>query len=167
MDDTHYFDEEEPISDFSPSADEEHIPPTDEEIENALRCFKRDVQASAKGYIGSAYDTTKLRRIDKEIDGFAVSNEQKEYLCSFVRAYGRKEKKRPRDKLLRDRQYGLDVLACRKRSAFLGYSWRRMRKISWRDLNAKSTERSGFGSMARDAARGRARVWRRGRLSIN
>ena len=37
----------------------------------------------------------------------------------------RRPAKRPRDKLLRDPKYAKDVLQVRKRSAFLGYTWRR------------------------------------------
>lgn len=168
MDDTHYFDEEEPISDFSASVDDDVYlsPPTEEELDNALRCFNREIQILARGYVGSAYDTTKLRRIEKEIDGFAVGHEQKEYLRGFVHAYGRKEKKRPRDRLLRDAEYRRGVLECRKRSAFLGYSWKRMRKSSWRGLNVKNVEGGGGGG-GLGGARGKAKVWMRGRLSIN
>ena len=39
----------------------------------------------------------------------------------------RKEKKRPRDKLLRDPQVGRTVLEIRKRGAFVGYTYRRPR----------------------------------------
>jgi hypothetical protein len=39
----------------------------------------------------------------------------------------RKEKKRPRDKLLRDPQVGRTVLEIRKKGAFVGYTYRRPR----------------------------------------
>ncbi|KAM0819553.1 putative Protein kinase domain-containing protein [Seiridium cardinale] len=68
--DTHYFDEEEPISDWSESQ---------------------------------------------------ASNETTE----TVRKNGNKERKRPRDRLLRDRQTKETVMEIRKRSAFLGYTWTR------------------------------------------
>jgi hypothetical protein len=42
MDDTHYFDEEEPISDFSESTF--GPPPTTQEISDALRPFNREIQ---------------------------------------------------------------------------------------------------------------------------
>lgn len=38
-----------------------------------------------------------------------------------------KEKKRPRDKILRDKKAGRTALEIRKRGAFLGYTWRRPR----------------------------------------
>jgi hypothetical protein len=50
----------------------------------------------------------------------------------FVKATERvkrrkKEKKRPRDKLLRDPQVGRTVLEIRKKGAFMGYTYRRPR----------------------------------------
>jgi hypothetical protein len=48
-------------------------------------------------------------------------------LKGFVKRYGRKEKKRPRDRLLRDRDFAPKVLELRKRGAFLGYTYRRIR----------------------------------------
>lgn len=189
LDDTHYFDEEEPISDFSTSMDEDGglTPPTEEDLNDALRCFNREIQILARGYVGSAYDSTKLRRIEREIDGFTLGEDQKEYLRGFVRAYGRKEKKRPRDRLLRDQEYRAGVLECRKRAAFLGYSWRRMRKEDWPDLANRMNEReekdaggksieskkesnaamfgAQFGPFG--GAKGKAKGWMRGRMSAN
>lgn len=169
IDDTHYFDEEEPISDFSTSVDDavNPTPPTEDELDAALRCFNREIQILARGYVGSAYDSTKLRRIEREIEGFVMGEEQKEYLRGFVRAYGRKEKKRPRDRLLRDGEYRQRVLECRKRGAFLGYSWRRIQKSSLRDLNDKRGTGGGMGRNGLGAAKGKAKVWMRGRLSVN
>jgi len=163
VEDTHYFDEEEPISDFS-SSHEDDIrlePPTEEEVESALRCFNREIQILARGYVASAYDTVRLRRIEREIEGFVMGEEQKEYLKSFVRAYGRKERKRPRDKLLRDKEVSGMVLEMRKRSAFLGYTYRRIR-------HRKGA--SGSGSWRANVSAGgnrRANVWYRGRLSMH
>ncbi|KAI0600808.1 kinase-like domain-containing protein [Biscogniauxia sp. FL1348] len=44
---------------------------------------------------------------------------------AFVRTYGRRERKRPRDRLLRDRNTRAAVLEVRKQTAFLGYTYRR------------------------------------------
>ncbi|KAF1919261.1 kinase-like domain-containing protein [Ampelomyces quisqualis] len=54
----------------------------------------------------------------------AATNEQ---LCPSVQKIRqrRKEKKRPRDKLLRDPQVGRKVLELRKKGAFVGYTYRR------------------------------------------
>jgi len=48
-------------------------------------------------------------------------------LKEFGRLYGQKERKRPRDKLLRDLETAPKVLELRKRGAFLGYTYRRIR----------------------------------------
>lgn len=41
----------------------------------------------------------------------------------------RKEKKRPRDKMLRDKEVGKQVLELRKKGAFLGYTYRRPKPV--------------------------------------
>jgi hypothetical protein len=126
MDDTHYFDEEEPISDFSEST-QSFATPTIEDIIEALRPFNREIQILATGFIERPHDTARLRKMEREIDCFVMPEAQKQYLKQFVRAYGKKEKKRPRDKLLRDKEVAPKVLQLRKESAFLGYNYRRMR----------------------------------------
>lgn len=125
MDDTHYFDEEEPISDFSESL--AIFTPTVEGIAEALEPFNREIRILATGFIERPYDTARLRKMEREIDEFVMCQEQKEYLKSFVKMYGKKEKKRPRDKLLRDRETAGKVLQLRKEGAFLGYTYRRIR----------------------------------------
>ena len=125
MDDTHYFDEEDPISDFSESMP--NFTPTVEDIADALKPFNREIQILATGFIERPHDTVRLRKMEREIDGFVMCEEQKEYLKSFVKLYGRKEKKRPRDKLLRDKESAPKVLQLRKEGAFLGYTYRRIR----------------------------------------
>ena len=49
VDDTHYFDEEDPISDFSESIS--GPPPTPDEISDALRPFNREIQVLAKSFV--------------------------------------------------------------------------------------------------------------------
>ncbi len=159
LDDTHYFDEEDPISDFSSSQEELRLtPPTEEELEAALRCFNREIQILARSYVAASYDSVKLRKIEREIDNFMMGEEQKEYLRGFVRAYGRKEKKRPRDRLLRDKEVAGKVLEVRKKGAFLGYSYRRIK-------------RGGSGVYGGRAAvngvvKAKPTVWHRARVSI-
>ncbi|KAI9745336.1 MAG: hypothetical protein M1818_001616 [Claussenomyces sp. TS43310] len=127
-DDTQYFDEEEPISDFSATQEYQPDPPTEADLGEALRGFSSEVQMLARGYVSRPYDSVRLRRIEREIDNFAMTYEQRHYLRSFIKLYGRKERKRPRDRLLRDGDVGDKVLEIRKRSAFLGYSYRRIRR---------------------------------------
>ncbi|KAG9238654.1 kinase-like domain-containing protein [Amylocarpus encephaloides] len=161
MDDTHYFDEEEPISDISDSKSASPAP--EEEVDEALRKFNREIQILARGYIARPYDSTRLRKVEKEIDNFVMTDEQKEYLKSFVKHYCRKEKKRPRDKLLRDRETSSKVLELRKRSAFLGYTYRRFRggrQIIGRSGNCVHMPVNASNSTAK-------KVWYRARLSIH
>jgi protein-serine/threonine kinase len=186
MDDTQYFDEEDPISDFSSSHEYQPEPPTDMDLDGALRCFNREIQILARGYVAGTYDSARLRRIEKEIEGFVMGDEQKEYLRGFVRVYGQKERKRPRDILLRDREIASKVLEVRRRGAFLGYSYRRIRQRSnlrigvsewrkatmggvkgsndgggWAGGSGNGAGTTGIGSMTRGG------TWLKGRLSIN
>lgn len=181
LDDTQYFDEEEPISDFSSSQEYQPDPPTEAEIDKALRCFNRETQIMAREFVTGTYDSVRLRKIEKDIEGFIMSAEQKEYLRGFVRAYGRKERKRPRDKLLRDRENAGKVLEIRRREAFLGYSYRRIRReetlrteigelsrvsgVRVVAANIPSVNAAGVNGIGGGITRGGA--WLRGRLSIN
>lgn len=162
MDDTHYFDEEDPISDFSESVS--GPPPTNEEITDALRPFNREIQAIAKGFVDHPHDSTRLKKMEREIDGFKMAEEQKDYLKAFVKHYGRKEKKRPRDKLLRDKDIAPKVMELRKKSAFLGYTYRRFRP--GREGITKACS-SRPGSIIVGSTKGKRNVWHRARLSIN
>ncbi len=113
----------------------------------------------ARDYVTTAYDSTRLRKIEREIDTFCMGDEQKNYLRGFVRAYGRKEKKRPRDRLLRDKELSKRVLEERKKGAFLGYSYRRMRG-SVGGIGLRAADGLGNGKGKASA------VWRRGKISI-
>jgi protein-serine/threonine kinase len=154
-DDTHYFDEEDPISDFSVSAS--HPQPTTEEITCALKKFNRELQILATGYIERPYDSVRLKKVEREIESFNIPEDQKHYLKEFVTYYGRKEKKRPRDRLLRDRELGTKVLELRKRGAFLGYTYRRVRV---------SKENLAYGSVVASLVK-KNNVWHRARLSVH
>lgn len=162
LDDTQYFDEDEPISDFSESSDAPQ--PTNEEITEALRIFNREIQQIAADFIARPHDTVRLKKVDREIEAFYMADEQKAYLKEFVRHYGRKEKKRPRDRLLRDKDVAPKVLELRKRGAFLGYTYRRYRptRETYGRLGAGS-KRSGY--LAAGSANKRT-VWHRARISI-
>lgn len=147
VEDTRYFDEEEPISDVSSS--KASLDPSPHEIKEALRPFNREIQILATEFIVKPHDSVKLKKIDREIEGFNMSDMQKAYLKEFVKTYGRKEKKRPRDRLLRDRDCRDRVLEIRKNGAFLGYSYRRIKRGgSFRSANTSNRE-----------------VWYRARLS--
>jgi protein-serine/threonine kinase len=162
LEDTHYFDEEDPISDFSDSVS--GPPPTVDEIADALKPFNREVQILATGFIERPHDSVRLRKVEKEIDTFNMCEEQKDYLKAFVKHYGRKEKKRPRDRLLRDRDTAPKVLELRKKGAFLGYTYRRFRPGKESFGKAGS---SRMGAVVAGSAAGKRTVWHRARLSIH
>ncbi|KAL8414722.1 hypothetical protein RB594_005799 [Gaeumannomyces avenae] len=93
-----------------------------------LRGFRSSIQRMARQWVALPYDSLRLRNIDYAIEQLpGLTPDEREGLRGFVRCYGRKERKRPRDKLLRDRATKGVVLELRKRSAFLGYTWRRRR----------------------------------------
>lgn len=65
--------------------------------------------------------------IDAELDGSPeLSDRERSVLKQFVRLYGRRQRKRPRDVLLRDEKIKDVVMDVRKSTAFVGYTWRRM-----------------------------------------
>ncbi|KAE8452152.1 hypothetical protein EG329_001619 [Mollisiaceae sp. DMI_Dod_QoI] len=160
MDDTHYFDEEDPISDFSES--HSGTSPTAKEIDEALQPFNREIQIIAKSYIQRPHDSVRLKKVEKEIDSFAMCQEQKDYLKAFVKHYGQKERKRPRDRLLRDKELAPRVLELRKRGAFLGYSYRKFRPYHQGSIRRHRNQ----GSVASASSTGKRTVWHRARLSI-
>lgn len=126
--DTHYFDESEPIEDWSESSPSNPgISP--EEVKNVLCDFRSSVQHKAIELIATPYDSARLRKIDEDINSNAhkLAPEEMEVLKHFVRLYGRKDRKRPRDLLLRDKDTREIVMDIRKKTAFIGYTWRRMR----------------------------------------
>lgn len=159
MDDTHYFDEEDPISDFSESVTT--ITPTVEQIADALRPFNREIQILATGFIERPHDTARLKKVEKEIEQFAMRDEEKEYLKAFVKTYGKKERKRPRDRLLRDTEIAPKILELRKKGAFLGYTYRR---IDTAAVHARFGSERGIAAAVGSR---RAGVWHRARLSVH
>ncbi|KAL8388459.1 hypothetical protein RB595_009230 [Gaeumannomyces hyphopodioides] len=148
IEDTHYFEDgEEPISDWSstqPSSEDgggagkgaekprlaalTRQQAREAEMAMYLRGFRSSIQRMARQWVALPYDSLRLRNIDHAIEQLpGLTPDEREGLRGFVRCYGRKERKRPRDKLLRDRATKGVVLELRKRSAFLGYTWRRRR----------------------------------------
>ena len=126
--DTHYFDESEPMEEWSDLHPSEASILAPEDVRNILCDFREIVQTTAIHLIAVPYDSSKLRQIHHQIDELGViSPEEKDVLKQFVRVYGRKERKRPRDRLLRDDNTKDVVMDVRKKTAFMGYTWRRMR----------------------------------------
>lgn len=125
--DTHYFDESEPVADWSETT---HSPTrmNAEDVKAILGDFREEVQALAFHLVAPPHDSVKLKDIDQFLTHMSeLESEEKEVLKHFVRLYGRKERKRPRDRLLRDAKTKDIVMDVRKQTAFMGYTWRRMR----------------------------------------
>lgn len=162
VDDTHYFDEEDSISDFSASV--AYVQPAIGDIAEALKIFNKDLRMLAAGFIERPYDSLKLRKVEKEIDAFDIPTEQKTFLKEFAKRYGRKEKKRPRDRLLRDRDLAPRVLELRKRGAFLGYTYRRIQSRKFSIGRADGAEHITKVFAHSPTKRN---VWHRARLSFN
>ncbi|KAI8954294.1 kinase-like domain-containing protein [Xylaria longipes] len=126
VEDTHYFDEEDPISDWSESCSDDDDDDTDPQkmaaMQSQLSAFPRHARGMLAQFVAAPYDSTRLKRMDREINALPVLADQ---MKAFVRAFGRRERKRPRDRLLRDRKTKATVLEIRRQTAFLGYTFRR------------------------------------------
>ncbi|KAG5999851.1 hypothetical protein E4U21_006213 [Claviceps maximensis] len=129
LDDTHYFDESDPFSEPVASCDEsEPGDPRPEDIRWILRECRPVVQNLAIELLATPYDSARLRSADRRIDRtFDISPEERKTLKAFVRMYKKKERKRPRDIVLRDPSTKTVAMNVRKKTAFTGYTWRRMR----------------------------------------
>jgi hypothetical protein len=126
-DDAHYFEESEPLEEWSESMPS-NVFLNSEDVGELLFGFDAHVQQKAMELIKTPFDAAKLRSIDRDLDASKeLQPTEKATLKQFVRFYGHKERKRPRDMLLRDRNTKKTSLRIRKETAFMGYTWRRMR----------------------------------------
>ena len=119
-DDTKYFDEEDPVSDVDDAASQS----SDHE----------DADRGASGNIG-----------DWPVTQYDGPNGQQDQVADHATVYHTKEpskdakiangktKKRPRDKVLRDKEMGRIALELRKKGAFIGYTYRRPKLSSFND----------------------------------
>ncbi|KAH7328398.1 kinase-like domain-containing protein [Stachybotrys elegans] len=125
-DDTHYFEESDGIEDWSITSGSV-ASPSPKEVRSLLCDFRSEVQELAIKLVAEVLDSAKLRQRDREINASpGLASEEKDVLKRFVRIYGKKEPKRPRDRLLRDDNIKDIVIDVRKKTAFMGYAWRRM-----------------------------------------
>ncbi|KAL6869214.1 hypothetical protein ACO1O0_000537 [Amphichorda felina] len=128
--DTRYFEESSSVEDMTDSEDKVGLSP--EKVRNILQDFRPNFQDLAIDLIREPYDTIKLRGLDRRVEVAAtITSNEKNILKHFVRMYGHRERKRPRDRILRDevaKEIAMDV---RKKTAFIGYTWRRMRPESY------------------------------------
>jgi protein-serine/threonine kinase len=98
-------------------------------IDEALERFDINMQMKALGWIATPYDSSRLKDIEAEIGQLVISGlptSDGEALIRFVERHGKRERRRPRDRLLRNAETKKISMELRKRNAFLGYTWRRM-----------------------------------------
>ena len=118
-DDTKYFDEEEPISDVDDAAsqsDPGHV--LNEDMHDAVLGTRLTQIDGAQGQDGLLLNSAAPGHGPGDRGGEADKV---------------KEKKRPRDRVLRDRDVGRKALEIRKRGAFLGYTYRRPKLVSFEE----------------------------------
>ena len=123
--DTKYFDEDEPISDVEDvstdtSAEDYNSP---EALASPNHYPMADGPGAEKILQGPNQGKANPIAVDQNgnheiVPKFAGKDHRK-----------RKEKKRPRDKILRDEEVGRKVLDIRKKGAFLGYTYRRPKGV--------------------------------------
>ncbi|KAM7223209.1 Protein kinase-like domain containing protein [Rhypophila decipiens] len=107
-----------------------------EEAQMALRAFRPSVQQWTLEAIAQPYDLNRLRDLDCRIDRIhGLGMAEKTMLRQFLRVFGRKDRRRARDRLLRDQNTKGIVMEERKRNAFVRYTWRRMRPPGLVDHN--------------------------------
>ena len=123
-DDTRYFDEEEPISDVDDAPSQSDLlNASDEELRSVVLDTARTTQVDgAQCQDNSLLNSAVPGHGGKDGAGARVGE-----------AHKVKEKKRPRDRVLRDKEVGRKVLEIRKKGAFLGYTYRRPRLISFEE----------------------------------
>lgn len=91
-----------------------------------LSPFDRNLQHAVRSWLAVPYDSLRIRNFELQVDVEpGLRKSQRDALKALVRLHGRKEKKRPRDRLLRDPLTKKAVMEERKKTAFLGYEWRR------------------------------------------
>ncbi|KAM5383620.1 hypothetical protein ACJZ2D_001857 [Fusarium nematophilum] len=124
--DAHYFDESEPLDDWSESVPSDAFINFDA-VKDVMKTWAPHLRDKGLELIKIPFDAAKLRDIYRDVDASNDLNPtEKTILKKFVRFYG-KERKRPRDMLLRDKDTKRTVMEIRKKTAFIGYTWRRMR----------------------------------------
>ncbi|ERT03103.1 AGC/NDR/NDR protein kinase [Sporothrix schenckii ATCC 58251] len=98
-------------------------------IDEALQGFDVNIQMRALTWVATPFDSSRLKAIEAEIGqlvALGLPMADGEALIRFVAKFGKKERKRPRDRLLRNAKTKKISMELRKRNAFLGYTWRRM-----------------------------------------
>jgi hypothetical protein len=128
--DTKYFDEDEPISDIDDRSTDASAEDTHNEVGQAPAPPNQYPMADGPG-ADTVPQTLNNSKADLEaIVGQNMNGQQTTAPKPVGKTHRkRKEKKRPRDKILRDEEVGKKVLDLRKKGAFLGYTYRRPKRV--------------------------------------
>ena len=138
--DTKYFDEEEPISDVDDassysSAQEAIEPQVYEDAIAAAYTKPAGLAQEEKSHTGTVNEM--IREENAKLDAAEKETAKKKDKAAM------KEKKRPRDRLLRDKQVGKQVLEMRKQGAFIGYTYRRPKHSAAAEERGRSGRSTG------------------------
>lgn len=132
-DDTKYFDEEEPISDVDDAASQSDLGgASDEETGDGVHGTARLTQVD-----GAQGQDDPLFKSAGPVSGGKDGPGGREGELGKV-----KQKKRPRDRVLRDKDVGRKVLEIRKKGAFLGYTYRRPKLVPFEERGRERGTRS-------------------------
>lgn len=141
-DDTKYFDEEEPVSDVDDASTIGSGVDHNGCAEASRKVAAAIVTTQLDGAHGLQTTTVARGFGDDGSLGVRVGD-------NTAKSAKRKEKKRPRDRVLRDKEVGRTALEMRKRVAFLGYTYRRPKSTMYDDERGRqaSGRRSKLPSM--------------------
>lgn len=133
--DTKYFDDD-PISDVDDGSSEHEpsdgVTPSDDS--------RRELHHSRGSSISDAKYSGECLLNDGPLDQFGGDGP---YVAAGKRTR-RREKKRPRDRVLRDRKFGRKALELRKRGAFLGYAYQRPATMVFEEKRGRGGSASQF-----------------------
>ncbi|MCJ1395048.1 hypothetical protein MMC18_007929 [Xylographa bjoerkii] len=140
--DTKYFDEDEPISDVDDASSTSSVQ------EQELRAQEAYEEGIAAAYAATLENQRNMDGMQNMNDAIRVGSTKvdaattAELVLVGNKDLKIKEKKRPRDRILRDTQVAKQVLDLRKKGAFLGYTYRRPRPVLTTFENGRSAEES-------------------------
>ncbi|MCJ1473352.1 hypothetical protein MMC13_002003 [Lambiella insularis] len=128
--DTKYFDEEEPISDVDDASSTSSV---QEQELKAQEAYEEGIAAAynaalaGQGNMDGAQNANEAIRAEVAKQDVAIAVGEAD--LAGKQGEKVKEKKRPRDRILRDTAVAKQVLDLRKKGAFLGYTYRRPRPV--------------------------------------
>ena len=148
--DTRYFEEDEPVSDVDDASSEDstshHVGPSAAVVATTPSAYNSKPDQPLSRIAPSPPNPTSPAAMHHQDNQDAHSQKDTNQMKDKKR-----ERKRPRDKILRDKQVGREVLEIRKRGAFAGYDYRRPREYTPRPMGPPSFDRDA--SMDREALR--------------